>query len=405
MTVDKLTQTDLDAIAESGRDPDAVLKQLRQLRGPRPTAAMVRPCTVGDGIERLDAADFERLERRWQEVAASGRISSFIPASGAATRLLSTLSGQLPEALVSPFGDRVSDPGSTPKGLLPFHRYADHVRTAFDEHIVEAALLGRSAAGEVAAHFTVAASHIERFEAAVESAVSRAPDARFEIGFSVQHPSTDTPCIDADGFPVKTDGRLLFRPGGHGALLKNLDECGGDVVLVKNIDNIVRDEQRAEVVAWRRRLVGRLVEELAAAKAESDDRPVRVCGMVPNSGQPGGGPFWVRTSDGGESAQIVEGAQMAEEDKHLLAGATHFNPVDLALALRDPRGAPYSLGDYTDPEAVIVTEKTVQGEQSVVLEHPGLWNGGMARWRTVFVEVPALVFNPVKTIDDLLARL
>lgn len=400
---DKLTPDDLDRIRASGRDPDRVLAQLRTLRQGPSWAPVLRPCTVGDGIERLEPGVHDGLEARWRAAALQGRVSSFVPASGAATRLLSSLGGELPPALDSLFEGRVHEPSRTPKGLLPFHRYADHVRTAFDEHLVEATAM--AADGPVRAHFTVSADHQAAFEARLAQQIAAGRvrgDAH--VRFSTQHASTDTPCVDRDGFVLRdAQGGVRFRPGGHGALLRNLDRAGGDVVLVKNIDNVVRDSERGPVLAWRRRLVGRLLQEEARARAEGDRRPVRVAGMVPNAGQPGGGPFWVDGPDG-PTVQIVESAQIAPEQRSMMAEGTHFNPVELVLSVRDASGDPYRLADFTDPAAVIVTHKRVDGVDATVLEHPGLWNGAMARWRTVFVEVPAVVFRPVKTLDDLLAR-
>ncbi len=400
---DKLTEDDLAWIQRSGRRPQAVLQQLRTLRTGPAWAPVLRPCTVGDGIERLDPATWDALEARWRAAALQGRISSFVPASGAATRLLSALGGELPAALDTLFEGRVHDPARTPKGLLPFHRYADHVRTAFDEHLVEAAAM--AADGPVVAHFTVSSEHQAAFEARLaEQQDALLSGVAAHVRFSTQHASTDTPCVDGDGFTVRdASGAVLFRPGGHGALLQNLASAGGDVVLVKNIDNVVRDQDRGEVLAWRRRLVGRLLQEEARARAEGDRRPVRVAGMVPNAGQPGGGPFWV-DGPAGATAQIVESAQIAPEQRSMMSEGTHFNPVELVLSVRDASGDPYRLGDFTDPKAVIITRKKVNGVDATVLEHPGLWNGAMAGWRTVFVEVPAVVFRPVKTLDDLLAR-
>ena len=275
--------------------------------------------------------------------------------------------------------------------------------------------------------------------------------ARFTIGFSHQEPSTDTVAVDLDGNPFRdADGELLFRPAGHGALLDNLGRCGADLAYVKNIDNVVPDHLKGPVVHWKKVLGGLLAtlqEKVFAALRRLDetpdaaavdaalallrdelgivppdgapsdaasrlafvrgklDRPLRVCGMVPCEGDPGGGPFWVRGRNGEASPQVVETAQIDASDagqQAMLAGSTYFNPVDLACGLRDHRGKPFDLARHVDPEAVFISEKSSGGRKLRALERPGLWNGSMADWSTVFVAVPTATFNPVKTINDLL---
>jgi len=352
-----------------------------------------------------------------------------------------------------------------PKGLIPFHRYgggdgAREARTPFEEHLVEAAGSIRGRDGRCRLHFTVAPEHEAAFRELLARAVPRLESeagARFEVGFSHQSPATDTLAVDPEGRPFREDGgALLLRPGGHGSVLVNLDALargGADLVQLKNIDNVVPDRLRPEVLRWQRALGGMLVELEARAHglldrleaeaagggapdpallAEAErfcaeafgrplppappearraavidrlDRPLRVCGMVPNRGEPGGGPFWVDGRDGGVSRQIVEKAEIDLDDPGqaaILAAATHFNSVDLACALRDRQGHPYPLAGFADPAAVFIAAKSHQGRPLRALERPGLWNGGMARWNTVFVEVPAATFAPVKTVLDLL---
>ena len=379
---------------------------LETLRAGSSHLTLQRPCTLGDGITALD-------EVPEPPSGTAERVSAFVPASGAATRMFA----EPVEDTRLPFDGTSRVLAALPKGLVPFHRYPDgSTRTAFAEHLVEARALGATRV-----HFTVSATHRSAFAAA-------AAESHVPVELSEQDPATDTPCIRADGEPVRgDDGTLFRRPGGHGALLSNLEATGGDLVLIKNIDNIVPDWHRPIVLTWRRRLLNHLValqgrahdalrsddghaaaalcrEVFGTALSEADalrqlDRPWRVAGMVRNEGEPGGGPFWV---DG--AVQIVEGVQISDEasQQAIRARATHFNPVDMAVGLRDHRGHPYRLADYIDPRACIVTQKQVLGAPATVLEHPGLWNGAMANWNTVFVEIPITTFNPVKRIHDLL---
>jgi len=343
---------------------------------------------------------------------------------------------------------------SLPKGLLAFHRSPDGPRTACEEHLVDAASYARADGGSVRLHLTVSPQHLAGFRGLLErvqAAHERRLGARFTIEFSHQAPSTDTVAVDLEGNPFRdADGQLLFRPGGHGALLENLGRCGADLAYVKNIDNVVPDHLKGPVVHWKKVLGGLLAslqakvfavlrrldtdpdavaveaalallqvefgiappagaagdsaERLAFARRKLD-RPLRVCGMVPCEGDPGGGPFWVRSGNGEASPQIVETAQVDASDpaqQALIAGSTYFNPVDLACGLRDHRGKAFDLARHVDREAVFLSEKSSGGRKLRALERPGLWNGSMADWSTVFVAVPTATFNPVKTLNDLL---
>lgn len=527
-----LTTADVERLAAYGIPLSEAERQLRLLRHPPPKRRLVRPCTRGDGIRTIDdPAERERLGERFDEAVAAGRLSRMVPASGAASRMFAALSGLLAEAgappdlaalrasaqggddsaaAISELYDRrrelpfweelsaAAGPGGEddlqalvgallapapdglgyarrPKGLIPFHRYPEGVRTPFEEHLAEAAAHhgGRDAQGGVQCpvrcrvHFTVGTAHEASFRELLARR-RRGLEERFgvalEVTFSQQSPATDTLAVDPDGRPFRgADGSLLLRPGGHGALLANLDHlvaAGADLVQIKNIDNVVPERNRALVTSWQRVLGGLLVELRATANrhlerleagADPDtlrdaegfveaelglsapnpdaqpafrrqalihrlDRPWRVCGMVANQGEPGGGPFWVRHAGGPitpESAvtaqtvtpQIVEGAEIDLADpaqSSLRDAATHFNPVDLVCALRDRHDRPYPLADLTDPDAVFLAAKTHHGRPLRYLERPGLWNGSMARWNTVFVEVPAATFAPVKTVLDLL---
>jgi len=343
-----------------------------------------------------------------------------------------------------------------PKGVLKFHRYGEECRTALEEHLVEAAHYVRDQGGVCRLHVTILPEHEELFRELlkeVQPRWERRLGCRFRVDFSYQSHATDTLAVDPDNRPFREeDGRLHFRPGGHGALLANLEKCGGDLVYIKNIDNVVPDRLKGPTILWKR-LIGGLVVALeerlhrllrhlaagtpepavlkeAAAWAQEElslslppdfdslsvprrrevllaalNRPLRVCGVVKNEGEPGGAPFWVQEPDGAFSLQIVEGAQVDLSDpgqRAVWEAATHFNPVDLVVTLRDFQGRPFELARFADPEAVFISRKSYNGRELKALELPGLWNGGMARWLTVFVEVPGITFNPVKTALDLL---
>ncbi len=347
---------------------------------------------------------------------------------------------------------------SLPKGLLKFHAYESASRTALEEHLVEAALHVRDREGRCRLHFTMLPEHEERCRTLLER---QAPDlarvygCSFEVDFSFQSPATDTLVVDLDNRPLRDDdGRLLFWPGGHGALLNNLDSLQGDLVYIKNIDNVVPDRLKDPTVLWKKIMGGFLVglqekihnylRRLTTGEADREfletvrqfaaadllltfpadfaalppgrqqkflitllNRPLRVCGVVKNEGEPGGAPFWVKEPDGSLSLQIVETAQVdldAPDQHDIWAASTHFNPVDLVVGLRDFQGRPFRLGEFVNQEAVFISRKSKNGRQFKVLERPGLWNGAMHHWLTVFLEVPLITFNPVKTVLDLLRR-
>lgn len=487
----QLSTADIERLRGRGIRTSEAERQLDLLRNPPPPARLARACRPGDGVTVLSESKALELEQAWDRAAGEHTVVKFVPASGAATRMFSIQGGgdsrpsphlaELANGIADlPFADalqrraRVSvselrrrptellrllteEAGlglaSRPKGLLPFHRYADRARTAFEEHLFEAAGYARGSDASVRVHFTVAAEHREAFEDTAEAACRRAAAATgadFEVGFSTQDPATDTLGLAGNGEPLRgAAGDLVFRPAGHGALLRNLARLDADIVFIKNIDNIAPVDRHPLTATWKKCLGGRLLElrrysfdlidrlergedatgEASAfcskhltlafgegfetAGAASDpafwvdrlDRPLRVCGVVRNVGEPGGGPFWVSDAEGVESGQIIEASQIEHQDTEqhsIFEAATHFNPVDLVCAPHDRGGRSYDLAAYADPATSFVAKKSHQGNPILALERPGLWNGAMAGWNTAFVEVPLATFTPVKTVLDLL---
>ena len=461
---------------EHGLTPAALETQLKNFREGFPFLPVTRAASCGDGIRVLDAAGIEQAAARYDRAKESLRVVKFVPASGAATRMFKDLFefvregrrtavvGELlanrrrfafwPE-LRTIIGDDADELrtvenivaeglryGETPKGLVSFHRYVDEVRKAVEEHLVEGAQYA-AAGGEVKIHFTVSPEHLTRFEALLAEKIPGYESrfgVKYRISFSVQDPSTDTLAVNPDCTPFRrADGRLLFRPAGHGALIGNLGKIDADIVFVKNIDNVTTDARRSDTVLYKKALAGVLLalqerifeylmalevpgaelEPIAAfienelcVKLPKDygtallrqvlDRPIRVCGMVRNEGEPGGGPFWVAGADGLETLQIAESNQIAPEKRELMRSATHFNPVDLVCSFRTSKGGRFDLREFVDPATGFISRKSDGGRELLAQELPGLWNGAMARWNTVFVEVPITTFSPVKVVTDLL---
>ena len=461
---------------EHGLTPAALETQLKNFREGFPFLPVTRAASCGDGIRVLDAAGIEQAAARYDRAKESLRVVKFVPASGAATRMFKDLFefvregrrtavvGELlanrrrfafwPE-LRTIIGDDADELrtvenivaeglryGETPKGLVSFHRYGDEVRKAVEEHLVEGAQYA-AAGGEVKIHFTVSPEHLTRFEALLAEKIPGYESrfgVKYRISFSVQDPSTDTLAVNPDCTPFRrADGRLLFRPAGHGALIGNLGKIDADIVFVKNIDNVTTDARRSDTVLYKKALAGVLLalqerifeylmalevpgaelEPIAAfienelcVKLPKDygtallrqvlDRPIRVCGMVRNEGEPGGGPFWVAGADGLETLQIAESNQIAPEKRELMRSATHFNPVDLVCSFRTSKGGRFDLREFVDPATGFISRKSGGGRELLAQELPGLWNGAMARWNTVFVEVPITTFSPVKVVTDLL---
>jgi hypothetical protein len=441
--------TDQDAIQlrERGITVEEAAHQLRLLRDAPPPITLDRPCTIGDGIIVLEPAQQDRFLNDAEHAIGAGRVMKFVPASGAATRMFKDLiaaqastGAPSQSAAARTFFERLDDfpfaqelrarsgiegritseaderrllrtllddlrYAVLPKALIPFHRIGD-VRTAFEEHLLEAGRYACSSRNVARLHFTAAREFRADFAdllAAVRPRVAAAINGDLEVSFSEQQPSTDTLAATPDGEPFRlADRSLLFRPAGHGALLANLHALDGDIVVIKNIDNILPFEKTSEVAHWKRLLIGYLA---ALERTASGDRPLRVCGVVKNEGEPGGAPFWVRGADGTPSRQIVEPSQVDlanVQQRRIFESSTHFNPVDIVCGLRGRDGKPFDLPSFVDRSAVFRTAKSHDGRELLALERPGLWNGAMAGWHTVFVEVPASTFAPVKTVFDLL---
>lgn len=462
-----------------------------------------RPAIAQDGIMPTDAQTLKFYQELYQEKIAGKQILKFVPASGAATRMFKDLyeladhpspdklsfehlsepvknftsnlsrfaffrelmelvsyrhpGAELPRtvsdiyqivrSLLLPSGLNY---GSLPKAMLTFHNYGFHTRYAFEEHLPEIAWLSREASGPFSIHFTVSPHHMEPFKQLMKKKlpVYRSKYHReFRISWSVQAPNTDTIAVNELNEPfINQDGKLLFRPGGHGALIHNLNAIDADLIFIKNIDNVAVESIEKVNVAWRMVLGGVLLElqekvhhylillakstvnpktvseisdfikERFLVTFNPDDpavvpkmqeflnRPIRVCGMVKNTGEPGGGPFWVKKGDE-VTLQIIESAQIRVDDpqqKKIAMAATHFNPVDLVCGVRDYKGRKFDLTRFVDPDTSFISVKSHQGKVLKALELPGLWNGAMAKWLTLFVEVPLITFNPVKTVNDLL---
>jgi hypothetical protein len=519
MNLSVFTENDRRQIREHGLTEQQITKQLALFEKGTPYVTLVRPCTAGDGILRFDRNMHDASVLRFEEKIRHRRLTKFVPASGAATRMFKSLiktyaataqsnpSGtgtrdgedikEDPEvktfmnhikrfafypdlrssmaAMGKDLPDAVSHKqyqpilehlltetglnyAALPKGLILFHAYGRENRTAFEEHLVEAALYAAAADRTADLHFTVSENHMDRFKqllADVRDRYESLFQVRFNVSFSIQPKNTDTLAVDTANRPFRRiDGALLFRPGGHGALIGNLNRIQGDIIFVKNIDNVAHDRFKPEMTGWKKALAGHLlflqektfnfVEKLHAAPVDPDtaeaaagflrndlnddlrpdwsdltpdekqdalinrlDRPIRVCGMVPNAGDPGGGPFWTKDNTGRVSLQIVETAQIdpkSDDQQSMVRSLTHFNPVDIVCGVRNWKGEPFDLEKFVDPAAVFITQKSEGGRDLKALEHPGLWNGAMAGWHTVFIEVPAITFNPVKQVTDLLKK-
>jgi hypothetical protein len=501
------SEKDKKQIAERGSDEQVVITQIENFKKGFPFLQIEDAASVGNGIIRLKPEELKKIGELYDAKVASGTSPlKFVPASGAASRMFKALFGALEQFETSTedevlannslakqfvedfdkfaFATELSEAikkdgkelsaknkiaylltdkglnyGAKPKGQLKFHAYADGSRTPFEEHLVEGAKYATNSEGIAKLHFTVSPEHQPGFEALlkeVQKAYEEKLGVKYEITFSQQKPSTDTIAVDLNNEPFRnSDGSLLFRPAGHGALIENLNDLDADIIFIKNIDNVVPDRLKQPTVDFKKGLAGVLLdvqeklfeyqrmineisrfgltsaqfaemvefmentlnvkppesqyysekEELHIYLKEKLNRPIRVCGMVKNEGEPGGGPFWAKNPDKTVSLQVVESSQIDsnnEQQQNIVKNATHFNPVDLVCAVKNYKGEKYDLTQFTDPATGFISQKSKDGKELKAQELPGLWNGAMSNWNTLFVEVPIETFNPVKTVTDLL---
>ena len=493
-----LTEKDLKQIAQRGISKEQLETQLKEFETGFPFLKLEAAASVGNGIVAPNENERKEYVDAWEADKAEGhRVVKFVPASGAASRMFKNMFAFVDANYDVPttdfekkyfdeiekfaFYDALNDVcvknegmgikalmaegkykavaanmlkpeglnyGQLPKGMLLFHKYAEGARTPMEEHLVEGALYAASN-GEAHVHFTVSHDHLAYFKAKVAEKAdmfAKKYGIKYDITFSEQKPSTDTVAAKPDNTPFReSDGSLLFRPGGHGALIENLNEIKADVIFIKNIDNVVPDRLKPETVEWKQVIAGVLVslqkkafeylqkldagvndaelQEIAAfveknlctkpksCKVDAEylrnklNRPMRVCGVVKNVGEPGGGPFLTYNQDGTVSLQILESSQIDTNNADymkMFTQGTHFNPVDLVCAVKDYKGQSFNLPDFVDKTTGFISSKSKGGKELKALELPGLWNGAMSNWSTIFVEVPLGTFNPVKTVNDLL---
>ncbi|NJB71177.1 hypothetical protein GGR42_001639 [Saonia flava] len=501
-------EKDLKQLASKGISKEKVVEQVETFKKGIPFVRLEKAAIISDGILKLSDAEEKNLIEKFDESISGLSLLKFVPASGAASRMFKALfnfldtynpSSESLEAYLERTGDKNMkiffdgyqnfafydliqnsikgkatskdeekylfvkqmmleegfNYGFFPKGLLPFHDYGNYAATPFEEHLNEASAYAK-ADGTANLHFTISEQHGKMFNEEfnkVGERVSQKTKTSFNVGYSFQKPSTDTIAVDMENNLFRnSDGSLLFRPGGHGALIENLDEQNADVIFIKNIDNVVVPKFAENVGNSKKVLAGLLLQvqgmafdyaalldmvEITAEQLneikdfletklnvrfsgkfnsfsigeqikilkDKINRPIRVCGMVKNEGEPGGGPFWINDGQGNISLQIIESAQVNmdnESQVEILKGSTHFNPVDLVCAVKNYKGEKYNLLNFVDHRQGFITEKTKEGKNLKAMELPGLWNGAMAFWNTIFVEVPLITFNPVKTVNDLL---
>lgn len=507
------SKEDITLLEKKGLSLKKVEQQLELFKTGLPFINLERAATLDDGILQFSEEKTMQLIKKYDAEKEKLEVVKFVPASGAATRMFKFLFGfskkfkpkkqtlnayinknkasnlslffialekfpfyntvinylenhnknysnlnndQKLEAFIAAIlhDDKLSF-SQYPKGLLPFHKYKNHLASAFEEHLFEAALYA-STNGKAKLHFTISEKHKDKFTnefTRIQNIVEQKTNTKFEISFSYQKGATDTVAVSTKNEIVREEnGDLYFRPSGHGALIENLNDLNADIIFIKNIDNVVVNKYQAEVAKHKKMLAGLLIEvkdqafkyakDLDEKELKSTDiidiaeflisklnvvispefekystqyqieylknkidRPIRVCGMVKNEGEPGGGPFWVKDEGANISLQIVESAQIdkkVKSQKNIVKNATHFNPVDLVCSTKNYKGESYDLHKYVDHKTAFITNKTKSGQEIKALELPGLWNGSMANWNTIFVEVPLVTFNPVKTVNDLL---
>lgn len=500
----ELNEKDLEILNAKGISEEKLAEELEMLKNGFPYLRIEAPATPGNGIFVLTPELEDQSSDLWnQYLDKGGKVLKMVPASGAASRMFKDLFAFVNGKKDKPDNDfmkkffehieefaffavlnakcielyglsvdslvkekRYKDVvktliekeglnyGQLPKALLLFHRVPGTSRTAIEEHLAEGAQYASGKDGKVRVHFTVSEDHLPlvnlKFEE-MKGKLEHEYDVEYELSTSVQKPSTDTVAANLDGTPYREKGGLFFRPGGHGALIENLNDLDADVIFIKNIDNVVPDARRLDTIRYKKVIGGvlvgikqkadnycRLLKKGTPSEAELDEmmdflhkvlcithdsangmnseekaayiysklnRPYRVCGMVKNEGEPGGGPFLAYNPDGTVSPQILESTQIDPKNKEaqkMLKEATHFNPVDLVVCTRDWEGKKFNLPEYVDKATGFISQKSREGVEIKALELPGLWNGAMSDWNTVLVEVPVSTFNPVKTVNDLL---
>ncbi len=495
-------------------EPEVIIEQIKRFQRGIPFVKLAKPCKIGDGIKVIGEDEQQELINSFREALDFGRVMKFVPASGAATRMFKKLqavllenrsltleelrkqkedenvsatiefienihrfaffddlqmclkndgknykelieNGSISDILVYTLMEEGLNYSNLPKGCVKFHSYPGETRTAFEEHLVEAINYAADNNKISRNHFTISIEHDKVIKELINSIENKynLKGWKFEVKFSFQSPSTNTIAVTNDNKPFRDkNGQILFRPGGHGALLNNLNNVKGDIILIKNIDNVVPDHLKGETYKYKKILAGYLVklqrkifsflQELEAETASEQliekiqkfvtdewelnlkpdfskmslsekraylykflNRPVRICGMVKKEGHAGGGPFWIQDEQNIISKQVVETTQIDmndEEQKRIFEDATHFSPVDFACGVKDYKGNNFNLNDFANPETGLITKKSKGGRELKALELPGLWNGGMYDWITVFIEVPLITFNPVKEVNDLL---
>lgn len=501
------TTEDRQQFQQKGIREEQINEQLHRFETGYPYLQLIDAASVENkGIYRLTTEEEDKAAKHWDKYRQmpARRILKFVPASGAASRMFKDLfeflhaertvpetafekiffahihafafydalneiclkthgkdidrliaMGEYKAIVNNLLGENGLNYGALPKGLLLFHKYVDGSKTPMEEHFSEGAMYAADANDEVHLHFTVSREHKELFEKLLKNKkpVYEAFSGKtYHVSFSEQKPSTDTIAADADNKPFRENGKILFRPGGHGALIENLNDLDADVIFIKNIDNVVPDRIKADTVRYKQVIAGVLVdlqeksfaylrlldtgkytdadlqnmlhfvkeklciqypmewessssEQKAAILHDRLNRPMRVCGMVKNIGEPGGGPFFVCNADNTVGLQILESSQIDLNDpkkKAMFEDGTHFNPVDLVCGVKDYKGCKFDLTKYIDKATGFISSKSKDGRELKALELPGLWNGAMSHWNTVFVEVPLSTFNPVKTVNDLL---
>lgn len=501
-----LQPNDEKILQKKGISLQQIEEQLRYFKTGFPYLQIRDSASIGNGIIRVNENEVQTYLTEWEKYLTSDAVVlKFVPASGAASRMFKDLfsflegdsilpvtafeknffdeiekfafyndlnavcetnsgknipelikANQYKEIVANLLEEKGLNYGMLPKGLLKFHSYKDEKRTPMLEHLVEGAVYASASSGQVNIHFTVSAEHRNLFEKHLTENLPRFEKrfgVKYNVHFSEQKPSTDTIAADAENNPFRDKGELVFRPGGHGALIENLNDLKADIIFIKNIDNVVPDALKEATITYKKVIAGVLVhyqqqafaylkeleyEKISDAKLaviaqfcekklnnHSDNlksltgsqlreylisklnRPIRVCGMVKNAGEPGGGPFLTVNADGTVSPQILESSQIDvnnPSDKEKMMHSTHFNPVDLVCGVKDYKGIKFDLLKYVDKNTGFISSKSKNGKELKALELPGLWNGAMSDWNTIFVEVPLETFNPVKTVNDLLRK-